>query len=144
MRNQTSIAASSLFTATDPEGDPITAYALKDLAGDGQFVVNGVVQTSNEIDLTAAQLAQTAYQSGSGCAQISISASDGTLWSEWQTTTLLTPVGSQNAAAAIALLAQYTAAGFQTGTDSGALVSSGQPCLNTNNPTLISLPSQKI
>jgi hypothetical protein len=144
MRNQDIIAVSSLFTTTDPEGDPITTYALKDLAGDGHFVVNGVVQTSNEIDLTAAQLAQTAYQSGSGCAQISISASDGTLWSEWQTTTLLTPVGSQNAAAAIALLAQYTAAGFQTGTDSGALVSSGQPCLNTNNPTLISLPSQKI
>jgi hypothetical protein len=145
MRNQSIIAASSLFTATDPEGDPITTYALKDLTGNGQFVVNGVVQASNvEIDLTAAQLAQTAYQSGSGCAQISISASDGTLWSEWQTTTLLTPVGSQNAAATIALLAQYTAAGFQAGTDSGALVSSGQPALNTSDPTLISLPGQKI
>jgi hypothetical protein len=49
---------------------------------------------------------------------------------------------SQNAA--IALLAQYTAAGFHAGTDAGALVSSGQPAVNTNNTTLISLPSQKI
>ena len=59
--NQT-IAASSLFTATDPNGDTITTYALKDVTGNGHFVVNGVVQATNvEIDLTAAQLAQTTY-----------------------------------------------------------------------------------
>ena len=65
-----SIAASSLFTATDPDGDAITTYALKDLTGNGHFVVNGVTQATNvEIDLTAAQLAQTTYQSGSGSDQ---------------------------------------------------------------------------
>jgi hypothetical protein len=223
-----SIAASSLFTATDPDGQTITTYALKDLTGNGHFVVNGVVQGTNvEIDLTAAQLAQATYVAGSGSDQISIRASDGTLWSAWQTATITAPVdpatptvaapvdqapvvtasnqtltsnqiivaswqftatdanggvlatytlneeaignGSfvmnevvvqQTSAAlpaldqapvmhsshnaAIALLAQYTAAGFQTGTDSGALVSSGQPGLKTSDPTLISLPSQKI
>ena len=91
-RNQ-SIAASSLFTATDPDGDAITTYALKDLTGNGHFVVNGVVQATNvEIDLTAAQLAQTIYVAGSGSDQISIRASDGTLWSAWQTATVAAPV----------------------------------------------------
>src|SRR5439155_1733291 len=42
-----SIAASSLFTATDPDGHPIITYALKDLTGNGHFVVNGVVQATN-------------------------------------------------------------------------------------------------
>src|SRR5260370_881235 len=50
MRNQSSIAASSLFTATDPEGYPITPYALKDLTGKGQLVVNGVVQPKQHRD----------------------------------------------------------------------------------------------
>ena len=88
-----SVAASSLFTATDPDGQTITTYALKDVTGNGHFVVNGVVQATNvEIDLTAAQLAQTTYQSGSGSDQISIRASDGTLWSAWQTATVTAPV----------------------------------------------------
>src|SRR5207244_10059448 len=87
------VAASSRFTATDPDGQTITTYALKDVTGNGHFVVNGVVQATNvEIDLTAAQLAQTTYQSGSGSDQISIRASDGTLWSAWQTATVTAPV----------------------------------------------------
>ena len=61
-----SIAASSLFTATDPDGDIITTYALIDVTGNGHFVVNGVAQATNtEIDLTGAQLAQTTYVAGS-------------------------------------------------------------------------------
>ena len=88
-----SVAASSLFTASDPDGDTITTYALKDVTGNGHFVVNGVVQAANvEIDLTAAQLAQTTYQSGSGSDQFSVRAFDGTLWSGWQTATVTAPV----------------------------------------------------
>ena len=88
-----SIAASSLFTATDPDGDTITTYALKDVTGNGHFVVNGVTQATNtEIDLTAAQLAQTTYQSGSGSDQFSVRAFDGTLWSGWQTATVTASV----------------------------------------------------
>ena len=90
-QNQT-VAASSLFTATDPNGDTITTYALKDVTGNGHFVVNGVVQATNvEIDLTAAQLAQTTYQAGSSSDQISIRASDGTLWSPWTSSTVAVP-----------------------------------------------------
>jgi hypothetical protein len=90
--NQT-VAASTLFTATDPDGQAIATYALKDVTGNGHFVVNGVVQATNvEIDLTAAQLAQTTYVAGSGADQISIRASDGTLWSAWQTATVTAPI----------------------------------------------------
>ena len=90
MSNNQSVAASLLFTATDPDGDTITTYALKDVTGNGHFVVNGVSQATNvEIDLTATQLAQTTYQAGAaGSDQISIRASDGTLWSAWQSSTV--------------------------------------------------------
>jgi hypothetical protein len=83
------VAASTLFAASDPDGQSITTYALKNLTGNGHFVVNGVVQANNvEIDLTAAQLAQTTYVAGSGSDHISVRASDGTLWSAWQTATV--------------------------------------------------------
>ena len=89
--NQT-VAASSLFTAIDPDGNTITTYALKDVTGNGHFVVNGVAQATNtEIDLTAAQLAQTTYQAGSGSDEISIRAFDGTLWSPWTSSTVTVP-----------------------------------------------------
>ena len=63
-----SFAASSLFTASDADGDAITKYAFWDTgAGGGHFVLNGVAQgASQEIDVTAAQLSQLSYQSGSG------------------------------------------------------------------------------
>ena len=63
-----SFAASSLFTATDADGDAITKYAFWDTgAGGGHFVLNGVAQgASQEIDVTAAQLSQLSYQSGAG------------------------------------------------------------------------------
>ncbi|TWB90546.1 hypothetical protein FBZ93_11499 [Bradyrhizobium macuxiense] len=81
---QTSIAASSLFSASDPDSDPITQYALWDSNGNGAWVVNGAVQATNaEIDITAAQLAQTSYQFGSAPDQLWVRAYDGTLWGAW-------------------------------------------------------------
>ncbi len=60
------VAASSLFTASDPDGDAITTYAFQD-TGSGHFVLNGVVQANNqEIDVTAAQLSQLSYQNAVG------------------------------------------------------------------------------
>ena len=59
---QTSVAASTLFTAFDPDGDTIATYAFED-TGSGHFVLNGVAQAnSQEIDVTAAQLSQLTYQ----------------------------------------------------------------------------------
>ncbi|WP_461314829.1 AIDA repeat-containing protein [Bradyrhizobium embrapense] len=84
---QTSIAASSLFTVSDPDGDTMTKYALWDTGGSGHWVVNGVAQAANtEIDITAAQLSQTSYvfgPTGSAPDTLYIKANDGTLWGGW-------------------------------------------------------------
>ncbi len=51
--------------------------------GGGHFLVDGVVQANNqEIDVTAAQLAQVTYQSGSGADTLQMKVFDGTQWSE--------------------------------------------------------------
>jgi ELWxxDGT repeat protein len=84
-----SFAASSLFTASDADGDPITTYAFWNSgAGRAHFVLNGVAQpTSQEIDITAAQLSQLIYQSGSGGDALWVRANDGILWGNWSTVT---------------------------------------------------------
>ncbi len=58
----TGVAAPSLFSTADPDGNTITTYAFED-TGSGHFVLYGVVQANNqEIDVTAAQLRQLTYQ----------------------------------------------------------------------------------
>jgi hypothetical protein len=78
-------AASSLFTASDPDGDRITQYDFWDTGnGGGHFLVNGVTQPSNsDVYVTAEQLAQTTYQSGSGSDLLWVRANDGKQWSAW-------------------------------------------------------------
>lgn len=83
-RNQ-SVAMSTLFAASDPDGNTITTYAVKNVGSSGSLVVNGVVQANNtEIQLTAAQLAQAMYNAGQSAGQLSVRAFDGTAWSAWQ------------------------------------------------------------
>jgi hypothetical protein len=78
-------AASSLFTASDPDGDTLTKYEFYDATGSGHFAVGGVTQAAaTVIDVTAAQLATTTYVSGSGTDQLYVRANDGTAWSSWQ------------------------------------------------------------
>jgi hypothetical protein len=82
---QSSVLASTLFAASDPDGDTITQYALWDSNGNGHWVVNGVTQATNaEIVITAAQLAQTSYQFGAATDQLWVRAFDGILWSAWK------------------------------------------------------------
>jgi hypothetical protein len=80
-----SFAASSLFTASDPDGDILTQYDFWDTgAGGGHFVLNGAAQGNNqEIDVTAAQLSQLSYLSGSGADTLWVRVSDGDQWSAW-------------------------------------------------------------
>jgi hypothetical protein len=95
------IAASSLFTASDPNGGSIATYAFWDSNSNGHFSVNGVTQAANaEIDVTAAQLANTAYVSGSGTDQLYVRVNNGTAWSAWQpfTATGSTPAIINNGA----------------------------------------------
>ncbi|WP_375774761.1 AIDA repeat-containing protein [Bradyrhizobium sp. ma5] len=83
---QTSVLASSLFTVSDADGDPITQYAFWDTQGNGHWAINGVVQATNaEIDVAAANLSQVSYVFGpSGTADtLFVKANDGTAWGGW-------------------------------------------------------------
>ena len=94
-------AASSLFSATDPNGNPITQYVLYDwTSGSGYWTVNGVAQPCyTDIYITAAQLSQAAFHSAtSGSDLVGVSAFDGTRWSPlWTQFTVAAPVANRNA-----------------------------------------------
>ena len=90
---RTSLAASSLFSAVDPDGNSIATYAFMD-TGPGHFVLNGVVEANNQvINVTAAQLSQLTYQSvaGSSINSVQVRVNDGTLWSNWTSFTVTSP-----------------------------------------------------
>jgi VCBS repeat-containing protein len=90
---RTSLAASSLFSAVDPDGNSIATYAFMD-TGPGHFVLNGVVEANNQvIDVTAAQLSQLTYQSvaGSSIDSVQVRVNDRTLWSNWTSFTVTSP-----------------------------------------------------
>jgi hypothetical protein len=78
-------AASSLFSVSDPLVDVMATYGLWDVGlGGAHLVLNGVAQgTSQEIDVTAAQLASLVYQSGSGADTLYIRAYNGFQWGAW-------------------------------------------------------------
>ncbi len=80
-----SFAATSLFKVSDVDGDTITKYAFWNSGtGGGHFVLGGVTQgAGQEIDVTAAQLSQLSYQSGSGADTLWVRANDGLLWGNW-------------------------------------------------------------
>lgn len=100
-RSQT-IALSSLITVGDADNDMITRYQLFDGTADsnsGHFVINGVAQAErNIVDITAAQLAQTSFQTGNGVNDnLQIRAFDGFAWSApdnagWSPFTITVPV----------------------------------------------------
>ncbi len=89
-----SLAASSLFTVSDPLGYPITQYALWDTgSGGAHFVVNGVVQPAQQTFIvSAAQLAQTIYVVGLGTDVLRVQGSDGIQFGPWQSITMVGPV----------------------------------------------------
>jgi autotransporter-associated beta strand protein len=105
---------SSLFSATDADGDAMTRYQLWDSTRDpnsGHFVINGQAQSAGTvIDITAAQLAQTSFFTGMVGDNLQIRAFDGIAWSDadtasWAPFTVSIPAnnppvvstGSQNA-----------------------------------------------
>ena len=64
------IAASSLFSVSNPDGDPITSYAFYDdsrTAGSGEFLLSGVAQpkgTYQPLVVSASQLSQVTFEGG--------------------------------------------------------------------------------
>ena len=90
--------ASSLFSVSDVDGDTIARYQFWDSTADaasGSWMVNGVAQaTGVAIDVTAAQLGQTRFQSGSGTDDLWVRASDGISWSAWKAFHVVAPVNN--------------------------------------------------
>jgi hypothetical protein len=78
------LSGSSLFSASDSDGDQLTMYAFQQMTtspNSGHFSVNGVAVAANTcIYLTPAQLAQTTFVAGSASADIFVDAYDGTAW----------------------------------------------------------------
>ncbi|MBR1343970.1 hypothetical protein JQ573_31265 [Bradyrhizobium sp. AUGA SZCCT0105] len=120
---QTSIAASSLFTVSDPDPDTMTQYAFWDTGGSGHWVVNGVAQAANvEIDVPAANLSQVSYvfgPTGSAPDTLFIKANDGTLWGAWQSFTATPGIDT----APVVTAANVTAAHGQTSALASSLFS---------------------
>jgi hypothetical protein len=90
-----SFAASSLFIASDPFNDAITQYDFWNMGtGGGHFVLNNqVLGASQENLVSASQLSQTTYQSGSGTDTLWVRVSDGSQWSPWsQSLTVTAPI----------------------------------------------------
>ena len=85
-----SVALSSLFSAADPDGNPITQYKIVDPAGQGVVQLNGARNLASTGDaargiywVAASDLSKVTYVGGSGkgSENLSILAYDGTDWS---------------------------------------------------------------
>jgi hypothetical protein len=78
-------AASALFTASDPFGDPIEQYDFWDAgSGGGRFMLNGQPLGANQNNyVSAGQLTQTSYVGGSGTDTLWVRVGEGGQWSPW-------------------------------------------------------------
>lgn len=82
-----------VLSVADLDGDPITRYALIDLGGESNWLVNGVpVPLGVEFEVDAASLAAIRYRGDGqpGSQTLSLRAFDGTSWSEIESFTLET------------------------------------------------------
>ncbi|MBA3031742.1 MAG: hypothetical protein FP818_01480, partial [Rhodocyclaceae bacterium] len=93
------LAASTLFTATDPDGDPVVKYEFwDDVNGGGHFSKAGMAQAAGtSIAVTAAELADFSYVGGSVAAteRVWVRAGDGLAWSGWSAWNMTTVTGLQ-------------------------------------------------
>ena len=92
-----SFAGSGLFTYSDSLGKAATEYDVWDTgSGGGHFLLNGAALGANQDNIiSAAQLSQLTYQSGSGADTLWVRANDGTLWGAWSSAfTVTAPVDS--------------------------------------------------
>ena len=81
---QLAATGSSLFSASDSDGDTITKYGLWDTEGHGYWMIGGVAQaTDAEIDVSAASLSQVSYVFGTAPDTLWVRAYDGYLWGAW-------------------------------------------------------------
>lgn len=94
------IALSDMLTVSDPDGDTIIQYQIRDntaASQSGHFVVNGVAQDANTpVDVSPSQLAQTGFLAGGVADALSVRAYDGQLWSDWSSFNVSPPSSSVN------------------------------------------------
>ena len=87
LRNE-AVAAASLFSVADADGDAVTQYQFwDDVNGGGRFTLNGVQQAAGQnIDVAAADLGNAAYVGGAnpGTEQVWVRANDGLAWGAWK------------------------------------------------------------
>jgi hypothetical protein len=87
--NQQTFAATSLFTASDADGDNLTQspaqYDFWDTgSGGGHWVINGTPGATNTDNfVNAAQLSQVTYKAGSGTDTLWVRVNDGTGFGPW-------------------------------------------------------------
>jgi hypothetical protein len=92
-----SLAASALFSVSDPDGNAITGYEFRDAnAGGGQLRLGGTALGNGIVAITPAQLASLTYAAGTavGSEAIEIRATDGSLWSSWASVAVATTVAT--------------------------------------------------
>jgi autotransporter-associated beta strand protein len=116
------IAASSLFTATDGNGGVITAYDFWDTgAGGGHWLLNGSPLGANQDNiLSSSLLSDVSYQSGAGTDTLWVRVSNGTFgpWSQPFTVTDTAPlVAVTNANVTVSHLTPVSATSLFTATD---------------------------
>src|SRR5439155_797161 len=82
------VSASSLFSVSDADGDPIASYQLwDDVNGGGYFTVNGVQQAAGQaIDVSNSDLTNTQYVGAANASteQVWARANDGIAWGPWK------------------------------------------------------------
>ncbi len=123
----TTLAASSLFTVSDPNGHAITEYQFWDStrsSASGHFYLNGVQQAPGTvIDIAASQLSHMTFVTGSISNALQVRAFDGVSWSAGDTAAwapfTINIAGQATAAqpqndvdGRVALLSQYMASTF--------------------------------
>jgi Ca2+-binding RTX toxin-like protein len=96
------VAAASLFSVADADGDAPAQYEFwDDVAGGGYWRVNGVQQAAAAaIPVDAADLASTEYVGGAnpGAEQVWVRVNDGLEWGAWEPWTMSTVLHDPNAA----------------------------------------------
>src|SRR4051794_1316348 len=109
------VLLSSIVTATDPDGDPITSYLFDDTTTDAKsaIFVNGVLLPTHEDFLSPEEFASAVIVPVSTPHHISIRASDGTA------PTIDAPVLTVDAAGAGSGTGGGTGTGTGTGTGAG-------------------------
>jgi hypothetical protein len=101
------VAATSLFTASDADGLTITQYDFFNTGvGGGHWLLNGVALGSGRENIvSAAQLSQVSYQSGAGTDTLYVRAGDVALLGAWSlgfTVTDTAPITTPNSNSVIA------------------------------------------